>query len=69
MELKEILSRRLWAAVSHKMWSKALSLAIAVAVQVDSFRQGMPQAVIVIQDHFISSSLSVEEVNSSRAGN
>ena len=69
MELKEILSRRLWAAVSHNMWSKALSLAIAVAVRVDSFGQGMPWAVIVIQDHFISISVSVEEVNSARAGN
>lgn len=44
MELKEILSGRLWAVVSHGTWGKALSLAIAVAVQVDSFGQGMPQA-------------------------
>lgn len=69
MELKEILSGRLWAAVSHRMWSKALSLAIAVAVPVDSFRQGTPRAVIIIQDHFISISMSTEEVNSARAGN
>lgn len=67
MELKEIVSRRFRAAVSHQAWSKALSLAIAVAVRVDSFGQGMPQAVIVIQDHFIS--VSVEEGNCAGAGN
>lgn len=35
---------------SHKMWSKTLSLAIAVAVQVDSFEQKLPWTVLVIQD-------------------
>lgn len=68
MELKEILSTRSWAAVSHKTWSKALPLEVAVAVQVDSFGQGMPWAVVVIQDHFISISVSVEEVYSTGAG-
>lgn len=38
-ELKETLFRRFWVTASHRMWSKTLSLAIAVAVQVDSFGQ------------------------------
>jgi len=69
MEPKEIISRRLWSAESHRAWSRALSLAAAVAVRVDSFGQGMPRAAVVNQEHFISISLSVEEVSSARAGN